>query len=51
MKVTIEIEIPEGIDLDHAYQSVTDAMYFSGNVTQTEYDLVERFITALQDSK
>ncbi len=48
MKVTIEIEVHDGIDLEHAYQSVTDAMYFSNNVTQKEHNLVESFISQLQ---
>lgn len=50
-KVTIEIEIPEGIDLEHMHQSVTDAINFSGNVTFDEFDLVEKIIITLQEAK
>lgn len=47
MKVSIEIEIPEGIDLSHTYDSVTDAMYFANNVTQAEFNLIENIISKL----
>ena len=47
MKVSIEIEIPEGIDLAHTYDSVTDAMYFANNVTQAEFNLIENIISKL----
>lgn len=46
-KVTIEIELPDSIDLEHADQSVMDALYFSGNVTQAEHDLVATFLHKL----
>lgn len=47
MKVSIEIEIPEGVDLSHTYESVTDAMYFADNVTQAEFNLIENIISKL----
>ena len=50
-KVTIEIELPDSIDLEHAYQSVTDALYLPENVTQQEYDLVANFLDKLQQNQ
>lgn len=48
MKVTIEIEIPETIDLAHAYKAVSDALYLPENVTQAEYDLVTGILEKIQ---
>lgn len=36
-KVTIEVIIPENLDLGHAYEAIADACYFSNNVTNKEY--------------
>lgn len=46
-RVIIEIELSDSIDLKHADQSVMDALYFSGNVTQAEHDLVATFLYKL----
>lgn len=48
IKVTIEVEVPEGIDFSHAYASVTDALYLPDNVTQKEFDLVANFLGELE---
>lgn len=51
MKLTIEVEVPEGVDLDHAYQSVTDALYLPHNVTQAEFNLVASVLNQLAKEK
>lgn len=51
MKITIEVNVPEGVDLDHAYQSVTDALYLPQNVTQAEYNLVASMLNQLAAKK
>jgi len=51
MKITIEVNVPEGVDLDHAYQSVTDAMYLPQNVTQLEYTMVASMLNQLASKK
>jgi hypothetical protein len=51
MKVTIEVNVPDGVDLDHAYQSVTDALYLPQNVTQAEYTLVSSILNQLASKK
>ena len=51
MKVTIEVNVPDGVDLDHAYQSVTDALYLPQNVTQAEYNLVSSILNQLASKK
>jgi hypothetical protein len=51
MKVSIEVNVPEGMDLDHAYQSVTDALYLPQNVTQSEYTLVASILNQLASKK
>lgn len=47
MKLKIEVEVPEGVDLDHAYQSVTDALDLSSNVRQEEGNLVASVLNQL----
>jgi hypothetical protein len=60
MKITIEVNVPEDMDLDHAYQSVTDALangdLFSGkyvphNVTKDEQVLVASILNQLASNK
>jgi hypothetical protein len=46
-KATIEVIIPDGIDLNHTIKSVLDALYLPENVTQQEYDLVESILDSL----
>ena len=43
-KVTIEVEIPEGIDLEHCWNAVDDALWLPENVTNQEYLFVTRVI-------
>lgn len=49
MKVEIKIDLAIGFDVDHAIQSITDALYYSGNVTQYEYDLVYHILTEIKN--
>jgi hypothetical protein len=51
MKITIEVNVPEGIDLDHTYQAVTDALYMSHNVTQAECTMVAIILNRLASKK
>lgn len=51
MKITIEVNVPEDVDLDHTYQSVTDALYLPQNVTQAEYTLVSNILDQLASKK
>jgi hypothetical protein len=51
MKVTIEVNVPEGVDLDHTYQAVTDALYLPQNVTQLEYTMVSSILNQLASKK
>jgi len=43
------VRVPDGIDLSHAIQAVTDALYLPENVTQDEYNLVEHMLEQLRD--
>lgn len=60
MKIKIEVNVPDSVDLDHTYQAVTDALangdLFSGkyvphNVTQDEHNLVSQVLSKLQIEK
>lgn len=51
MKITIEVNVPDGVDLDHTYQAVTDALYLPQNVTQEEYTLVSSILNQLASKK
>jgi hypothetical protein len=51
MKITIEVNVPEGVDLDHTYQAVTDALYLPRTVTQQEYTLVSSILDQLASKK
>jgi hypothetical protein len=51
MKVTIEVNVPEDVDLDHTYQAVTDALYLPRSVTQAEYTLVSSILNQLASKK
>lgn len=48
MKVTITIEVPNELDLEHALESVSDALYFADNVTSKEQDLVIKLIQQIK---
>ena len=51
MKITIEVNVPDGVDLDHAYQAVTDALYLPQSVTQQEYTMVSSILNQLASKK
>lgn len=51
MKITIEVNVPDGIDLEHAEESISDATYFASNVTQDEHNLVTQVLSKLQIEK
>lgn len=46
----IKVEIPEGIDLKHTFQAVTNALYLPENVTQKEYNLIESILDQLANN-
>jgi hypothetical protein len=48
MKVTIEIEVPEDMDLEHTLECVTDAMFMSDCVTAKEEYFVIKVIQSIQ---
>lgn len=48
MRATITIEVPDNMDLEHALESVSDALYFSDNVTSEEQLLVIQLIQKIK---
>lgn len=44
----IEIEIPPSMDVKQAMDSISDALYFNGNVTQEEYDFIYNILQKIQ---
>jgi hypothetical protein len=46
-EVTIKLNVPSNIDLEHMITSVSDALYLPENATQDEYNLVCEFINKL----
>jgi hypothetical protein len=48
MKITIEVDVPEDMDLEHTLQCVTDALFFSDCVTSKEENFVIELIQKLQ---
>jgi hypothetical protein len=51
MKIKIEIEVPEDMDLEHTLECVTDALFFSDCVTSKEENFVIELIQKLQKQK
>lgn len=47
----IEVKVPEGMDLDHTYQAVMDAMYNADNVSKQEVLLVSSMLNQLASNK
>lgn len=39
-QLTITVEVPDDVDLEHLQQAVTDATYWADNVTQKEHNLI-----------
>jgi len=48
MKIKIEIEVPEDMDLEHTLECVTHALFFSDCVTSKEDNFVIELIQELQ---
>jgi len=51
MKITIEVDVPEDMDLEHTLECLTDAMYYADCVTIKEEELVIQIIQELQKQK
>jgi hypothetical protein len=47
----IEVNVPDGMDLDHTYQAVMDAMYNADNVSKQEVLLVSSMLNQLASKK
>jgi len=47
----IEVKVPDGMDLDHTYQAVMDAMYNADNVSKKEVLLVSSMLNQLASNK
>ena len=47
----IEVKVPDGMDLDHTYQAVMDAMYNADNVSKQEVLLVSNLLNQLASKK
>ena len=47
----IEVKVPDGMDLDHTYQAVMDAMYNADNVSKQEVLLVSSLMNQLASKK
>ena len=48
MKVTITIEVPDDMDMEHTLERVSDALYFADNVTSKEQDLIIKLIQKIK---
>ena len=48
MKVTIEIDVPNDMDLEHTLECVTDALFFSDCVTSKEENFVIELIQKIK---
>lgn len=48
MKVTITIEVPDDMDLEHTLECTTDAMYYSDCVTSKEENFVIELIQQIK---
>jgi hypothetical protein len=51
MKIKIEVNVPDSVDLEHAIESISDATFVADNVTQAEANLVFSMLTKLQVEK
>lgn len=47
----MKLKIPEGMDLDHTYQAVMDALYNAENVSKQEVLLVSSILNQLAQTK
>lgn len=48
MKVTIIVEVPDDMDLDHTLECVSDAMYYADCVTTKEENFVIELIQQIK---
>ena len=48
MKVTISVEVPYDMDLDHTLECVTDALFFSDCVTNKEENFIIQLIQQIK---
>ena len=48
MKLTITIEVPEDMDLDHTLECTSDAMYYSDCVTIKEQEFLIKLIQQIK---
>ena len=51
MKIKIEIEVPDDMDLEHTLECVTDALFFSDCVTSKEENFVIELIQKIKKQK
>jgi hypothetical protein len=51
MKIKIEVDVPDDMDLEHTLECLTDAMYYADCVTIKEEELVIQIIQELQKQK
>ena len=51
MKIKIEVNVPDDMDLEHTLECLTDAMYYADCVTIKEEELVIQIIQELQKQK
>lgn len=49
-EVILKINLPENIDLEHAHTSISDALFSSDNVTQSEYNLIRGILSQLKSN-
>jgi hypothetical protein len=48
MKVTISVEVPDDMDLDHTLECVTDALFYSDCVTSKEENFIIQLIQQIK---
>lgn len=48
MKVTITIEVPDDMDLEHTLECVTDALYYADCITAKEEDLIIQILQQIK---
>ena len=51
MKATITIEVPDDMDMEHALECVTDALYYADCITAKEEDLIIQILQAIRKQK
>lgn len=51
MKIKIEIEVPDDMDMEHTLECVTDALYYADCITAKEEDLIIQILQAIRKQK